>query len=245
MTSNPPLVCVVAMASSRLRADLEAELTIDGYEVRCAESIAEVEARLTPSVADVLIVGSMEDRAAPCALMRGLRDGRLGAGRIAPGLPTLAIVPDGELTAMLRAFECGADDVVAQPVRYAELRARLAALLARTRRDHEPEVQRIGELTIDSAGRTVRVRDGAAVELSAKEWGLLACLASAPTRVFSKQELLREVWRTDLVGTTRTLDSHACRLRSKLAAAGASRSVLNVWGVGYRLTDVDALTPAA
>src|SRR5207253_2619495 len=134
-----------------------AELTIDGYEVRCAESIVEVEARLTPSVADVLIVGSLEEASAPCALLRGLRDGRLGEGRVAPSLPAVAIVSDGELTSMLRAFDCGADDVVAQPVRYAVLRARLAALLARATRDLQPQLQRIGELTLDTAARTVCV----------------------------------------------------------------------------------------
>lgn len=103
MTVEPEPVCVLAMSAGNLRSELQAELSIDGYEVRCAESIAEVEARLTPSVADVLVVGSLEDPAAPCALLRGLRDGRLGEGRVAPSLPPLAIVPDGELTSLLRA----------------------------------------------------------------------------------------------------------------------------------------------
>lgn len=242
MTTDPEPVCVLAMVGGRLRDELEAELSIDGYEVRLAESIAEVEARLTPSVADVLIVGSLEERAAPCALLRGLRDGRLGEGRVAPGLAAVAIVPDGELTSLLRAFECGADDAVAQPVRYAELRARLAALLARANRATAPQIQRLGELEIDMPGRTVSVA-GAPVDLSVKEWALLMCLASHPNRVFTKQELLRKVWRTDFVGTSRTLDSHACRLRSKLAAAGAN-CVRNEWGVGYRL-DASVLAQAA
>lgn len=244
MTTEPEPVCVLAMNAGTLRSGLEAELTIDGYEVRTAESIAEVESRLTPSVADLLIVGSLEERAAPCALLRGLRDGRLGEGRVASGLPALAIVPDNELNSLLRAFECGADDVVALPVRYPELRARVAALMNRASRTATPQVQRIGELVIDSAARCVSVA-GNAVELSAKEWDLLETLAAQPTRVFTKQELLQQVWRTDWVGTSRTLDSHACRLRAKLAEAGARSSVLNVWGVGYRLTDVSSLAHVA
>ncbi|MEA2493151.1 MAG: two-component system, OmpR family, phosphate regulon response regulator PhoB [Thermoleophilaceae bacterium] len=243
MTVDPEPVCVLAMVPGAVRDVLEAELSVDGYEVRCAESIAEVEARLTPSVADVLIVGSLEDRSAPCALLRGLRDGRLGAGRVAPGLPAVAIVPDGELTSLLRAFECGADDVVAQPVRYAELRARLAALLARASRAHRPQVQRVADLTIDVAGRSVSVADQA-VELSSREWDLLLCLASEPSRVFTKQELLRQVWRTDFVGVTRMVDGQACRLRGKLAAAG-SRCVVNVWGIGYRFVATSDLVQAA
>lgn len=243
MTIDPEPVCVLAMSAGKLRSDLEAELTIDGYEVRCAESIVEVEARLAPTVADVLIVGSLEEAAAPCALLRGLRDGRLGEGRVAPGLPALAIVPDAELTSLLRAFDCGADDVVPQPVRYAEVRARLTALLARASRELRPQLQRIGDLTLDVAARSVSVA-GQPVELSAKEWNLLSLLADQPTRVYTKQELVREVWRTDWVGTSRTLDSHACRLRGKLADAGARNVIVNVWGVGYRLTDT-ALAAAA
>ncbi len=72
--------------------------------------------------------------------------------------------------------------------------------------------------------------------LSAKEFALLTALAADPNRVFTKQELLRDVWGWRVDGTTRTLDSHACRLRQKLGVAG-DRFVLNVWGVGYRLTD--------
>jgi hypothetical protein len=117
MTVDPEPVCVLAMTASQPCSELEAELTIDGYEVRCAESIAELEARLTPSVADLIIVGSLDATAAPCALLRGMRDGRLGEGRVAPSLPAVAIVPDGELTSLLRAFDYGANDVISQPVR--------------------------------------------------------------------------------------------------------------------------------
>ena len=236
MTTDPQPVCVLAMSDRTGRDDLAAELTIDGYEVRCAESIEAVEARMTPGPAEVLIVGSLDDAGAPCRLLRGLRDGRLVDGQVDCGLPAIAIVPDDELASLLRAFDCGADDVLASPVRYAELRARLDALLNRVRRARRPQLDRIGDLTIDLGGRAVTVH-GTPVELSAKEWDLLVYMASDPTRVFTKQELLREVWQTDWVGTTRTLDSHACRLRAKLAVAGARGTVVNVWGVGYRLID--------
>jgi hypothetical protein len=103
MTIDPESVCVLAMSASKLRSDLEAELAIDGYEVRCAESIAEVEARLTPSVADVLIAGSPEGASAPCALLRGLRDGRPG------GVPTATTsTAPAHLPASGKAFSFGA-----------------------------------------------------------------------------------------------------------------------------------------
>ena len=94
---------------------------------------------------------------------------------------------------------------------------------------------RDGELEVDPPSRHVTLR-GTRVELSQKEFALLRTLAAEPTRVFTKEELLRTVWGFRSMGSTRTLDSHACRLRRKLAANG-DRFVVNVWGVGYRLID--------
>jgi DNA-binding winged helix-turn-helix (wHTH) protein len=98
------------------------------------------------------------------------------------------------------------------------------------------EVRRLGPLEIDPAARRAAV-NGSALELSRKQFGLLLVLASAPDRVFCKSELLRMIWGEGNARTTRTLDSHASRLRSKLRAAGAESMVINCWGVGYRLWD--------
>jgi DNA-binding response OmpR family regulator len=77
---------------------------------------------------------------------------------------------------------------------------------------------------------------GERVALAGKEFALLQALAAEPTRVFTKAELLRDVWGFRAMGATRTLDTHACRLRQKLGIHG-DRFVVNVWGVGYRLLD--------
>lgn len=74
------------------------------------------------------------------------------------------------------------------------------------------------------------------VELSAIEYRLLHTLASEPSRVFTRQQLMADVWRDSTAGRTRTLDSHACRLRAKLANP-THRPIVNVWGVGLRLLD--------
>src|SRR5205814_8636941 len=87
---------------------------------------------------------------------------------------------------------------------------------------------RVGELEIDPPSRRVTLA-GQPVELSQKEFALLRTLAAEPTRVFTKEELLRTVWGFRSMGSTRTLDSHACRLRHKLGADG-DRFVVNVWG---------------
>ena len=91
----------------------------------------------------------------------------------------------------------------------------------------------VGALRIDVAAREASLH-GQPVEVSATEFALLCKLASDPTRVFTKDELSREVWQRRLVGP-RTLDSHACRLRAKLNRDG-EHFMQNSWGVGYRLT---------
>ena len=102
---------------------------------------------------------------------------------------------------------------------------------------------RVGGLEIDPASREVCVR-GERVALAQKEFALLLALAAEPTHVFTKERLLRDVWGFRSMGTTRTLDSHACRLRHKLGTAG-DRFVVNVWGVGYRLVDGPVAEAAA
>jgi DNA-binding response OmpR family regulator len=155
--------------------------------------------------------------------------------RRAADVPIIVLgAADSDPVDRVRAFDGGCDDYVARPFHYEELLARIRAVL---RRASPPQTERIvaGELAIDRAARRVTVA-GEAVLLAAKEYDLLVKLAGEPTRVFTKEELLREVWGFRSLGRTRTLDSHASRLRRKLAAAGGNY-VRNVWGVGYSLTD--------
>lgn len=103
------------------------------------------------------------------------------------------------------------------------------------------DVKRLGPLEIDPAARKASVH-GKDVELAKKEFALLLILATAPDRVFSKNELLRAVWGLESTTKSRTLDSHASRLRGKLRLAGAETLIINYWGVGYRLWDRADLT---
>ena len=96
------------------------------------------------------------------------------------------------------------------------------------------ECQVGGELQIDRSTRCLTV-GGELVPLPARQFDLLAKLASRPTHVFPKDELLKDVWGYRSIGRTRTLDSHASRLRRRLAEATDTPYVLNIWGVGYRL----------
>ncbi len=161
-----------------------------------------------------------------------LREIRSSADRFDPDLPVLVLSGRGAEADRLRGFEAGADDYLQKPFHYPELLARIGAVLRRRTARREGPI-RIGELTVDAVRRRVRV-GGREVSLANKEFALLRALASEPHRVFTKDELLRDVWGFKAQGRTRTLDSHASRLRRKLDPDGA-RYVFNCWGIGYRL----------
>lgn len=149
----------------------------------------------------------------------------------------LILLTDASATAIdrVRALESGADDVIERHL-YVELLARMRALLRRASLG-SADVIEVSGITIDRRARQVRV-GAVPIVLSGREYELAAKLASDPNRVFAKAELLRDVW--GIRGTsvrTRTLDSHASRLRRKLEDAGAERVVINIWGVGYRLIE--------
>ena len=122
-----------------------------------------------------------------------------------------------------------------RPFSYEELLARIRALLRRSSA-MTGDVIVAGDLVIDRPTRRVHVRDTSVI-LSAKEFELVAKLASEPYRVFTKEDLLREVWGYRALGRTRTLESHASRVRKKLCVGPDDRFIVNVWGVGYRMLD--------
>jgi DNA-binding response OmpR family regulator len=143
--------------------------------------------------------------------------------------------PDSDSVDCVRALERGCDDFVLRPFAYEELLARIRAVLRRTT-PPEHEVVRAGPIELDRATRRASV-SGRPTALAGKEYELLLKLMTDPHRVFTKEELLRDVWGFRSLGRTRTLDSHASRLRRKLQDVADGCYVINVWGVGYRLLD--------
>ncbi len=134
----------------------------------------------------------------------------------------------------------GAQDYMSKPLHYLELLARVERLL----RNAQPARRTLtaGELRLDIDGRVATYRSQP-VDLTRMEWRLLVVMATSPTRVFTKKELCQALGLRDT--SSRTLDSHASRLRRKLADAGAQEMVLNIWGVGYRLTQLEFETAPA
>jgi DNA-binding response OmpR family regulator len=167
-------------------------------------------------------------------VLREIREADGIASRFDPGLPVIVLSGRGADDDRVRGLEFGADDYLTKPFHYPELRARISAVLRR-RAERRDGPLRVGELVVDSARRRAWIGQSP-VKLSNKEFSLLRVLATDPHRVFSKRELLGEVWGYRTPAKTRTLDSHASRLRRKLDPEHA-RYVINCWGVGYRLLD--------
>jgi len=217
------------------RGFLADNLTADGYELLVAQRAGDALRLLETKFPDLVVVDLGLPDAPGLRIVERVRASDGVASRIDPAVPILVLSGRvGELD-RLRGFERGCDDYLCKPFSYPELRLRVQALLRRAQLRRRPARVRVGDLEVDAAARVVRLRD-TVVELSQKEFALVRALASEPTRVFTKEELLRSIWGYRAMGTTRTLDSHACRLRQKLARHG-ERYVINVWGVGYRLID--------
>jgi len=219
-------------ATSAFLAD---NLTADGFRVATAATASEglraIEVRRPDLVVLDLVLGDGNG----LLVLDRVRSADGLASRLDPDLPMIVLSGRSGEADRIRGFSRGADDYVVKPFSYSELLARVHSLIRRADGRQTRGVMRIGELTIDPQTRAVRLA-GRPVHLSAKEFALLQALAAEPRRVCGKTELLRDVWGYISIGNTRTLDAHACRLRKKLA--GSPRPfVLNVRGVGYRLTE--------
>ncbi len=226
---------LLADSEPQFRGLLERQLSVAGFAVVEAGAGSEALTLVEQASPDLVLVGNELPDASAAEICRRLREGEPGRSwnRTVP----VIVLGGAESDAVERvqAFERGCDDYLTQPFHHQELVARIRAVLRRAAPDSR-QLLVAGEIELDRQTRRVTVA-GERVFLAAKEFELLGKLASAPYRVFSKEELLREVWGFRSIGRTRTVDSHASRLRRKLARPGAGPFVINEWGVGYRLLD--------
>ena len=218
------------------RTFLADNLTADGYDVIVADCARDALRLLESKFPDLVVLDVELPDASGLELVRRVRAADGLTSRVNPAMPLLVLSGHDTELDRLRGLEAGADDYVGKPFSFHELRLRVAALLRRAEAPARGRGRmRVGDLEVDAPSREVVLR-GRRIDLSQKEFALLRALAADPTRVYTKEELLRTVWGFRSMGSTRTLDSHACRLRQKLGIDG-DRFVLNVWGVGYRLVD--------
>jgi DNA-binding response OmpR family regulator len=226
----PSPTVLIAEPDDVTRQFLADNLRADGYEsVPASETSAVLE--LFGETFDALIV-DVDGETLPMidAIRSQARPG------LDPQLPILVLTSADDELHRTRLLERGADDVLTKPYFYPELRARLGAMLRRAHARQKPDVMRAGSLRVDVRSRRTWVGEREIETLRGKEYDLLLALIAEPDRVFTRQELMRSVWGYECHTRSRTLDSHAARLRGRLQVSG-QRFVRNVWGVGYRLLD--------
>jgi DNA-binding response OmpR family regulator len=235
-TRNEHRPTLIVCESDLATLDLLCEhLIADRFDVLPAPSADDALRLFRFNHPDLLLLDLALPDAAALDLIPTIRGADREDSRYEPDLPIIVLTARGGTAERVRGIDLGADDYVVKPFKYEELRVRVTAVLRRRHNRHEEPV-RVGEILIDPGRRQVLVGERS-VPLAKKEFTLLRVLASDPTRVFSKDELLRDVWGLKVrANKTRTLDSHASRLRRKLDPQD-QRYVINCWGIGYRLTD--------
>ncbi|MGZ4127170.1 MAG: response regulator transcription factor [Actinomycetota bacterium] len=153
-------------------------------------------------------------------------------------VPIIVVTARSEEVDRVIGLELGADDYVVKPFGFRELVARIRAVTRRTGRDSGARApQRAGRVSLDRRTRRVTV-DDAEVKLTTKEFDLLALLMEDPGSVFERRRILEEVWDTDWIGGSKTLDVHVAALRKKL---GDPTLIETVRGVGFRVVEADSL----
>ncbi|GAA0350232.1 response regulator transcription factor [Actinoallomurus spadix] len=220
MTDTPVRILIVE-DDPGISASLQRGLTRAGYDASAVSTAAEALAA-GPSDVVLLDLGLPDaDGTELCGTLRRRSDSAI-----------LVITARGEEPDRVAALDAGADDYIVKPFGFAELMARIRAVLRRSRLT-ETHLLRHGSLTIDT--RTRRVTSGGAeVSLTPTEFDILECLATDPGRVVSRQEILERVWNTHWYGPTRVLDVHIAALRRKL---GDPSAIQTVYARGFRLGD--------
>ncbi len=199
----------------------------DGFEVTCAADGGkgvELAASLRP---DVMLLD----------IMLPVKDGWqvLREVRSFLSAPIVMLTAKGETEDKVAGLELGADDYVTKPFEAQELLARIHAVMRRTAGPDEPAAKRLefDKLVINLDSYELVV-DGTKVEAPPKEMELLYHLAATPNRVYTRNQLLDEVWGFDYFGDSRTVDVHIKRLREKLEGVSDQWRLKTVWGVGYK-----------
>jgi two-component system, OmpR family, phosphate regulon response regulator PhoB len=234
MTSSPTARVLVVDDDARVRTVVAWQLEAEGFAVvQAADGPAALDgiARHHP---DLVVLDLSLPGLGGLDVLRRVRDGTAGENGTAV-LPVIVLSGRSGETDRIVGLDLGADDYLVKPFSPSELAARVRSVLRRTRPAVDEATGRPRGLHVDLAAREVTV-DGRPVDLTAREFDLLAFLRRHPRQVFTRAQLLANVWASapGRQGEA-TVTEHVHRIRHKLAAAGGHRHVATVRGVGYRL----------
>lgn len=216
-----------------IRELLEYNLTKAGYEVLGAETGEKGMELLRTAQVDLVLLDCMLPGIDGVEVLRRIR-----ASSEFSSLPVMMLTAKGEEIDKVLGLEMGADDYLSKPFGIRELEARVKALLRRSspeKMEVQPDVTlQVGYLSINHVAREVRLQ-GTPITLSLKEYELLYLLASHPNRVYTREQLLEQIWGYAYSGETRTVDVHIRNLRKKLEQDPEKPEYIHtVRGIGYK-----------
>lgn len=210
---------------ANIRELLRLYLEREGYSVVEAENGVEGVKYWKSEKPDMLLLDVMMPVMDGWAVCKEIRE--------SSDVPIIMLTAKGETNDRVNGLEMGADDYIVKPLDMREVIARVRAVFRRMAPDDVPEKISFDKLTIDKQAYDLII-DGKRVDAPPKEIELLYFLASSPNRVFTRAQLLDDVWGFDYFGDTRTVDVHVKRLREKLEGVSDKWELKTVWGVGYK-----------
>lgn len=214
-----------------LRKGLETE----GYAVDCAMDGEEAEHMAIEYDFDLLLLDVNLPRRSGFDVLAQLR-------RVKPGVPVLLLTAQGKIEDRVRGLDLGADDYIVKPFSFAELCARIRALLRRGQRPLEA-VLKVDSLELNRVERSV-VRSGKPIELTPKEFSLLEYLMLHQSRRVTRAMIIEHVWNMGFEGSTNVVDVYINYLRSKIDEGFEPKLIRTIRGVGYQLGSVPELETA-
>ena len=220
-----PKKILIVEDEANIRELLRLYLEREGYTVLEAENGVEGIKMWKSDNPDMLLLDVMMpvmDGWAVCREIRAESD-----------VPIIMLTAKGETADRVSGLEMGADDYIVKPLEMPEVIARVRAVFRRMAPDDAPEKLSFDNLVIDKQAYDLVIK-GKRVDAPPKEIELLYFLASSPNRVFTRAQLLDDVWGFDYFGDTRTVDVHVKRLREKLEGVSDKWELKTVWGVGYK-----------
>ena len=197
----------------------------DGMEVDCAYDGEEAVELAKQTEYDVVLLDVMLPKLDGFEVCQAIRE--------FSEMPIIMLTAKGETADRVSGLEMGADDYIVKPLEMPEVIARVRAVFRRMAPDDAPEKLSFDNLVIDKQAYDLVIK-GKRVDAPPKEIELLYYLASSPNRVFTRAQLLDDVWGFDYFGDTRTVDVHVKRLREKLEGVSDKWELKTVWGVGYK-----------
>jgi len=233
MTKTRPSILIVDDEST-IREVVRRYLEVDGFQVQEAADGFEALDAINSEPPNLILLDLMLPGIDGLSLTRHLRQDR--------AIPIIMLTAKGEASDRIRGLDLGADDYITKPFSPQEVVSRVRAVLRRSGGAAASDTSKpfeTGRLWIDPVSRSVKI-DGLPVPLTLKEYDLLLHFVQHPQQVFTRAQLLAQVWGDELYTDPSTVTVHIRRLREKIERnPGAPQAILTVWGVGYKFEGMD------